>query len=144
MLLVPANGTEVGCLPIQASKLEQALRHAHRLVQGQVEQALDHQAQLNRHIALLRAAASLVVGTAMPAHARVRPDKQGATRLQRCVVVFQLVVPYFGSAGAVVPSAYLRPHPTGTPADLYNKANHTERFVFSSYSRPIDRFLFTC
>lgn len=47
ILLAPANGTEVGYLPVQASKLEQALRHAHRLAQGQVEQALDRrQAEL--------------------------------------------------------------------------------------------------
>ena len=37
MLLAPAYGTEVGQLPVQASKLEQALRHTHRLAQGQAK-----------------------------------------------------------------------------------------------------------
>lgn len=41
MLLATANGAEVGNLPVQASELEQALRHTHRLAQGQIEQALD-------------------------------------------------------------------------------------------------------
>jgi len=41
MLLAPANGAEVGHLPVQAGELEQALRHTHRLTQGQIEQALD-------------------------------------------------------------------------------------------------------
>jgi hypothetical protein len=37
MLLASADGTKVGHLPVQASKPEQALRHAHRLAQGRVE-----------------------------------------------------------------------------------------------------------
>jgi hypothetical protein len=57
MLLAPANGTELGHLPVQASKLEQALCHAHRLAQSWVEQALDRQAELGRRLAVLRAAA---------------------------------------------------------------------------------------
>ena len=88
MLLAPANGTEVGHLPVQASKLEQALRHAHRLAQSQVEQALDRQAELDRRLALLQAAAPLAAGTTVPTHGLVQPDKEGAPRLQRGVVVF--------------------------------------------------------
>lgn len=73
MLLAPANGAEVVHLPVQASELEQALRHAHRLEQGQIEQALDGQAELDRRLAVLRAPAPLAAGTAcqhMPCLAR--------------------------------------------------------------------------
>ena len=41
IFLAPANGAEVGYLQVQTSELEQALRHARRLVQGHIEQALD-------------------------------------------------------------------------------------------------------
>ena len=47
-----ADGVEVGHLAVQASQLEQALRHAHRLTQRQVEQVLDRQAELNRRLAV--------------------------------------------------------------------------------------------
>ena len=88
MLLASADGTKVGHLPVRASKPEQALRHAHRLAQGQVKQALDGQAELDRRLAVLRAAAPLAARTNVPAHVFVQPDEQGATRLQRRVVVF--------------------------------------------------------
>jgi hypothetical protein len=45
VLLTPADGAEVRHLPVQASELEQALRHTHRLAQGQIEQALDGRLQ---------------------------------------------------------------------------------------------------
>jgi hypothetical protein len=41
MLLATADGTEVGNLLVQISELEQALCHAHRLAQAQIEQALN-------------------------------------------------------------------------------------------------------
>jgi hypothetical protein len=86
MLLAPANGAEVVYLPVQARALEQALRHAHRLAQGQVGQALNCQAELDCRLAVLWAAAPLAAGTAVPTHALVQQDKQGAPRLQRGVV----------------------------------------------------------
>jgi len=52
----------------QASEPEQALRHAHRLAQGQIEQALDGQAELDRRLAEPRTAALLAARTAVPAH----------------------------------------------------------------------------
>jgi hypothetical protein len=76
MLLAPANGAEVGHLLVQASELEHALRHAHRLAPGQIEQALDGPAELDRRLAVLRAPAPLAAGTAGPAHALVKPDEQ--------------------------------------------------------------------
>jgi hypothetical protein len=88
ILLTPANGTEVGYLPVQARELEQALWHPHRLAQSQVKQALDGQAELDRRLAVLRATAPLAAGTAVPAHALVEPNEQGAARLQRRVVIF--------------------------------------------------------
>jgi len=113
ILLATANGTEVGHLPVQASKLEQALRHAHRLAQGQVEQALDRQAELDRRLAVLRTAAPLAAGTAVPAHVLVQPDEQGATRLQRLVVVFPVgrsVLRFcWGTHADNLPHAHARP-----------------------------------
>jgi hypothetical protein len=68
MLLVPANGAEIGYLPVQANELEQASRHAHRLTQGQIEQALDGQAELHRRLAVLGTAAPFAARTAVPAY----------------------------------------------------------------------------
>jgi hypothetical protein len=90
MLLAPANGAEVRHLPVQASEFEQALRHAHRLAQGQIEQALDGPAKVDRRLAVLRGPAPLATGTALPAHVLVQPDEQRAARLQRRVVVFPI------------------------------------------------------
>jgi len=113
MLLTPANGTEVGHLPVQASKLEQALRHAHRLAQSQVEQALDRQAELDCRLALLRAAATLAASNAVPAHALVQPDEQGATCLPRRVVAFPISRSvlrfYWGTHAVSLPRTYYRP-----------------------------------
>ena len=113
MLLAPANGAEVGHLPVQASELEQALRHAHRLAQGQIEQALDRQAKLDRRLAVLRATVSLAAGTAVPAHVLVQPDEQGAARLQRRVVVFPVGHSVFrfcwGAHTVSLPRAHARP-----------------------------------
>jgi len=75
-LLAPADGAEVGHLPVQTRQLEQTLRHAHCLTQRQVEQALNRQTELNRRLAVLRAAVPLVTGTAVPAHVLVQPDEQ--------------------------------------------------------------------
>ena len=72
MLLATANGTKGGHGPVQASKLEQALRRAHRLAQGQVEQALDRQAELDRRLAVLWTAAPPAAGTAVPVHVLVQ------------------------------------------------------------------------
>jgi hypothetical protein len=44
----------------------------------------------------------------VPAHLLVQPDEQRATRLQRCVVFFQLVVRYFVFAGELMPLVYPR------------------------------------
>ena len=41
MFLPPADGAEIGHLPVQSRQLEQTLRHAHRLAQRQIEQAHD-------------------------------------------------------------------------------------------------------
>jgi hypothetical protein len=90
MLLAPANGAEVRHLSVQAGKLEQALRHAHRLAQGQIEQALDSQAKLDRRLAVLRSTAPLTAGTAVPAHVLVQPDEKRAARFQRRVAVFPI------------------------------------------------------
>jgi hypothetical protein len=113
MLLAPANGAKVGHLPVQASELEQALRHAHRLAQGQIEQALDDQAELDRRFAVLRVPAPLATGTAVPAHVLVQPDEQRAARLQRRVVVFPIgrSVLWFrwGSHPLSLPRAHARP-----------------------------------
>ena len=75
MLLPPVYSAEIGDLPVQASQLEQALRHAHRLPQRQIEQALDGQAELNGRHAVLPAAASLAAGTAVSAHVLVKPNQ---------------------------------------------------------------------
>jgi hypothetical protein len=40
MLSPAADGAEIGHLPVQAGQFEQVLRHAHRLEQRQIEQAL--------------------------------------------------------------------------------------------------------
>jgi hypothetical protein len=40
MLLAPADSAEVRHLPVQASQLEQALRHPHRLAQGRLNRPL--------------------------------------------------------------------------------------------------------
>lgn len=58
--------------------------------QGQVEQALNRQAELDRRLAVLRTPAPLAAGTAVPVHVLVQPDEQVATRLQRRVVVFPI------------------------------------------------------
>jgi hypothetical protein len=68
MLLAQANGAEVGHLSVQASELEQALRNAYGLAQGQIEQALDRQAELDCRLAGLRTAAPLAARTAVPTH----------------------------------------------------------------------------
>lgn len=86
MLLAPADGAEVGNLPVQTGQSEQALRHAHRLPQGQIEQALHRQAELNRRFAVFRAAAPPAAGDAVPAHVLVQPNQQRAARSQRFVV----------------------------------------------------------
>lgn len=89
-LLAPADGAEVRYPPVQAGQLKQALRHAHRLAQRQVEQALDREAELNRRLAVLRASPTLAAGTAVPAHVLVQPDEQRATGLQRFVIFFPI------------------------------------------------------
>lgn len=88
MFLVPADGAEVRNLPIQAGQLEQALRHPHRLAQRQIGQALDGQTELDCGLTVLRTAAPLAAGAAVPAHILLQPGEQRASRLQRCVVFF--------------------------------------------------------
>jgi hypothetical protein len=109
ILLASADGTKVGHLPVWASELEQALCHGHRLTQGKIEQALDGQAELDRRLAVLLMAAPLAAGTAVSAHVLVQPGEQGATRLQRRVVVFPVGRLYFGFAGALMPAVYPAP-----------------------------------
>ena len=89
-LPAPADGAEVRHLPVQAGQVEQALRHSHRLAQGQVEQALDRQAELNRCLAVLRDSPAVAAGAAVPAHVLVQLDEQRATGLQCCVIFFQI------------------------------------------------------
>ncbi len=67
--------------PVEASQAPQALCHAHGLTQGQIEQALDAQAELDRLVAERLAAPSLAARLAMPAHRRVKPDEQRAAKL---------------------------------------------------------------
>lgn len=93
---------------VVASMLEKALRHAHRLTQGQTEQALDRQAELDRHLAVHRAAAPLAAGTTVPAHILVHPDEQRASRLQRLVVFFPI--------GRSILRLYRRIHAVSLPA----------------------------
>jgi len=90
MLLTPTNGSEIRNLSTQASKLEQALRHANRLAQSLVEQALDRQAELNRHLVAFRAAPPPLALAVPCQHVLVHSDEQRATRLQRCIVVFSI------------------------------------------------------
>ena len=56
--------------------------------QRQIEQALDGQAELDRRLAVFRAATLLAAGTAVPAPLLVQPDQQRATRFQCSVVIF--------------------------------------------------------
>lgn len=111
MLLAPAKDVEVGRLPVQASELEQALRHAQCLAQGQIEQTLDGQAELNRRLAVHRAPSPLAAVTTVLAHFLVQPDEQRAARLQRRVVVYPIgrSVPWFckGSHSLSLPRALL-------------------------------------
>lgn len=88
MLPVPADGSKVGNLPVQAGQLEQALRHTHCLAQRQIKQTLDSQAELDYRLAILWTTAPLAAGTAVPAHVLVQPDNQRATRFRRSIVVF--------------------------------------------------------
>jgi len=90
ILLAPADRAEIGYLPVEAGQFEKALRHAHRLAQGQTEQALDGQAELDCRLAVRRAAAPFAAGTAMPTHVLVQPDEQRAACLQRRVVCFPI------------------------------------------------------
>lgn len=75
MLLAPANGAEVGHLPVQADELKQALRHAHRLAKRQIEKPLDRQADLDLRVGTLPAPATLATGTTVPANFLVDPNK---------------------------------------------------------------------
>lgn len=75
MLLSRAGGAEVGRLTVKASQLEKAAR-CPRLTLCQIEHADDGQAEWNFCVALLRVAAPLAVGTAVPAHVLIRPDIQ--------------------------------------------------------------------
>ena len=85
----------------------------HRLTQGKIEQALDGQAELDRRLAVLRTAAPLAARTAVPAHVLVQPDEQGATRLQRRVVVFPVgrsVLRFcWGTHAVSLPRTHTRP-----------------------------------
>jgi cytochrome c oxidase subunit 2 len=62
------------------------LRHAHRLPQGQIEQALDGQAELDRRLAVLRAVAPLAAGLAVPAYVLVQPDASRIAGLAGCIM----------------------------------------------------------
>jgi uncharacterized protein YfiM (DUF2279 family) len=106
MLLAPADRAEIGNPPVQPGQLEQALRHAHHLTQGQIEQALDSQAELDRPLAVFRSASPLAAGTAVPTHVLVQPDQQRATGFQCGVVVFPARRSVLRFAGAVMPSVY--------------------------------------
>ena len=113
MLLTPADGAEVGHLPVHARELEQALRHAHRLAKRQIEQPLGRQAELNRRVTICRATPPLACGSAVPTHVFVQPDQQGAARYQRCVVVFSVgrsVLGFCWETRAIsLPCAHARP-----------------------------------
>lgn len=103
-LLAPADRAEVGHLPVQSGQPEQTLRHTHGLAQGQIEQALNGQAELDRRLAVLRTAAPLAARTAVPAHVLVQPDQQRAAGFQCRVVVFPVgrsVLQLYGSNHAV-------------------------------------------
>lgn len=87
ILLPPADGAEIEDLPVQTCQLEQTLRHAHRLAQRQIEQALDGQAELKRRFAILPAAPAFAAGLSVPAHILVQPDQQRTPCIQRRVVL---------------------------------------------------------
>jgi hypothetical protein len=135
MLLAPADRAEVGNPPVQSGQLEQALRHAHRLAQGQIEQALDGQTELNRRLAVRRNAAPLAAGSAVPTHVLVQPDQQRATGFQCGVVLFPVgrSVLRLCRGGYAISLPVLHPgrcrpicatKPSGDKTSIFSKANH--------------------
>ena len=114
VFLPSAYRTKVGCGPVQPGQLEQTLRHAHGLSQGEIEQAFDRQTELNGCVTEGRGAATFTVRRTVPLHVPIQPDQQRPTRFERCVVgipVGGLVLGRcrFGHADSL-PEAALRRH----------------------------------
>ena len=85
-LLASAHGTKVGHAPVQARQAQQALNQAQTLTQGQVEQALDAQAELDGCLREDPLASSLATGRGVSLHVFVQPDRQRPSGFERGVV----------------------------------------------------------
>ena len=85
-LLTPAHRAVVRRRPVQPRQPQQALHQPQRLPQGQPEQALDAQAELDRRVREGPLATALARGRSQPLHVPVQPQRQRPPRLQRRVV----------------------------------------------------------
>ena len=73
-LLASAHGAVVGHPPVQACQTQQAFNHAQALTQGQTEQALDAQTELDGCVGEDVLAPAFAAGWGVPLHAFVQPD----------------------------------------------------------------------
>jgi hypothetical protein len=85
-LLPAAERGEVRHRPVQACHIQKACHHPDRLPQGQAEQDLEAQAELDRHIREGLWPARLPPLRGTPRHLAVQPDQQRATPAQGGIV----------------------------------------------------------
>lgn len=86
-LLASAHGAVVGHPPVQACQTQQAFNHAQALTQGQTEQALDAQTELDGCVGEDVLAPAFAAGWGVPLHAFVQPDCQRPSGFERGVVL---------------------------------------------------------
>ena len=86
-LLASAHGAVVGHPPVQACQMQQAFNHAQALTQGQTEQALDAQTELDGCVGEDVLAPAFAAGWGVPLHAFVQPDCQRPSGFERGVVL---------------------------------------------------------
>ena len=77
----------VGHPPVQACQTQQAFNHAQALTQGQTEQALDAQTELDGCVGEDMLAPAFAAGWGVPLHAFVQPDCQRPSGFERGVVL---------------------------------------------------------
>lgn len=123
-LLASAHGAVVGHPPVQACQTQQAFNHAQALTQGQTEQALDAQTELDGCVGEDVLAPAFAAGWGVPLHAFVQPDCQRPSGFERGVVL----CPVGGLVAGLGPLRFT--HVSRLPA---------QRTGFVQQSRPSDQ-----
>ena len=85
-LLASAHGTKVGHAPVQARQAQQTFNCTQALAQGQVEQTLDAQVELDGCLREDPLTSSLAAGQGVPLHVFVQPNRQRPSSFERSVV----------------------------------------------------------